>query len=62
MRLSPVGVTIRWSIDWVIGFIDTLYTPHGTTGSFSAVADLHTLQFTVTHTHTLVSSVSHTLL
>jgi hypothetical protein len=35
---------------WMIGFIDFLYTPLGTTGNYSAIADLHTLQFTVTHT------------
>jgi hypothetical protein len=34
----------------MIGFIDTLYTPLGTTGNYSSIADLHTLQFTVTHT------------
>jgi hypothetical protein len=36
-------------MDWMIGFIDTLYTVLGTTGNYSAIADLHTLQFTVTH-------------
>jgi hypothetical protein len=35
----------------MIGFIDTLYTPLGTTDSYSTVADLHTLQFSVSHTH-----------
>jgi hypothetical protein len=34
----------------MIGFIDTLYTVLGTTGNYSAIADLHTLQFTVAHT------------
>jgi hypothetical protein len=33
----------------MIGFIDTVYMPLGTKGSYSAIADLHTLQFTVTH-------------
>jgi hypothetical protein len=33
----------------MIGVIDTLYTQLGTTGNYSAIADLHTLQFTVTH-------------
>jgi hypothetical protein len=33
----------------MIGFIDTLYTPLGTTGNYSAIADLHALQFTVTY-------------
>jgi hypothetical protein len=36
-------------LDWMIGFIGTLYIQLGTTGSYSAIADLHTLQFTVTH-------------
>jgi hypothetical protein len=31
--------------DW----IDTLYTPLGTTGNYSAIAILYTLQVTVTH-------------
>jgi hypothetical protein len=31
--------------DW----IDTLYTVLGTTGNYSAIFDLHTLQLTVTH-------------
>jgi hypothetical protein len=39
----------RRVLDWMIGFIDTLYTPLGTTDNYSAIADLHTLQFTVTH-------------
>jgi hypothetical protein len=45
-----LGVIIRWGMDWMIGFIDTLYMPLGTAGNHSAVADLHTLQFTVTRT------------
>jgi hypothetical protein len=36
-------------MDWMIGYTDTLYTLLGTTGNYSAIADLHTLQFTVTH-------------
>jgi hypothetical protein len=50
-------VTIRRGLDWMIGFIETLYTPLGTTGNYSVIADLHTLQFTVTQTHTPVFSV-----
>jgi hypothetical protein len=42
-------VTYRRVLDWIIGFIDTLYTHFGTTGNYSAIVDLHTLQFTVTH-------------
>jgi hypothetical protein len=33
----------------MIGFIDTLYSALGITRSYRAIADLHTLQFTVTH-------------
>jgi hypothetical protein len=33
----------------MIGFIDTLFTQLWTTGNYSAIADLHNLQFTVTH-------------
>jgi hypothetical protein len=40
-------VTYRQVLDWLIGLIDHLYTPFGTTGNYSDVADLHTLQFTV---------------
>jgi hypothetical protein len=36
-------------LDWMIEFIDTLYTVLGTTENYSAIADLYTLQFTVTH-------------
>jgi hypothetical protein len=39
----------RRGLVWMIGFIDTLFTQLGTTGNYSAIADLHTLQFTVTH-------------
>jgi hypothetical protein len=47
--LSRVGGCIRRVLDWMIGFIETLYTPLGSTGNYRAIADLHTLQFTVTH-------------
>jgi hypothetical protein len=33
----------------VIGFIDTSYIHLGTTDNYSAIADLHTLQFAFTH-------------
>jgi hypothetical protein len=41
--LTRLGVTIEGVLDWMIRFIDTLYTPLGTTGNSSAVAILHTL-------------------
>jgi hypothetical protein len=44
-----VCATIRQDMDWKIWFIDTLYTPFWTTGNYSAIAILHTLQFTVKH-------------
>jgi hypothetical protein len=48
-------VTIRRVLDRMIGFTDHLYIALGTTRNYSAVADLHTLQSTVSHT--LVFSV-----
>jgi hypothetical protein len=39
----------RRVLGWKIGFIDTLYIELGTTGNYSLTADLHTLQFSVTH-------------
>jgi hypothetical protein len=53
-KVKNVGIVTfvsdcRRGLDWMIGFIDTLYIPLGTTGNYSAIADLHTLQFTVTH-------------
>jgi hypothetical protein len=40
---------IRRVFVWMIGFYWHLITPLGTTGSYSAIADQHILQFTVTH-------------
>jgi hypothetical protein len=48
-RFRGFGVTYRRVLGWVIGFIDTLYTVLGTTGNQSAIANLHTVQFTDTH-------------
>jgi hypothetical protein len=42
-------MTYRRVLNWMIGFIDTLYTPVRITSNYSAIADLHTLQFTVTY-------------
>jgi hypothetical protein len=56
-------VTYRRVLDGMIGFFGILYTPLATTGNYSAIADLHTLYFTVTHTHTLrVLSLLHSQL
>jgi hypothetical protein len=42
-------VTYRRVSDWLIWFIDTLFTKLETTGNYRAIADLRTLQFTVAH-------------
>jgi hypothetical protein len=43
-------MTYRRVLNWMIEFIDILYTPFGTTGNYSAFIDLHALHFTVTQT------------
>jgi hypothetical protein len=45
----------------MIGFIGTLYTQLGTTGNCSAIADLHTLQLTVTQVLVFSVFTSHNL-
>jgi hypothetical protein len=40
---------IRRILDWMTGFIDTLFTQLGTTGNYSVTTDLYALQFKVTH-------------
>ena len=42
-------VTYRRVLDWLTGFIDTLYIKLRTTDSYSAIADLHTSQFIVAY-------------
>jgi hypothetical protein len=42
-------VTYRRVLDWMTGFIDTLYTQLGTAGNTALSLYSHTLQFTVTH-------------
>jgi hypothetical protein len=44
-----------------IGFIDHLQTPLRITRNYGAIADLHTLQFTVTHTLGFSVFTSHVL-
>jgi hypothetical protein len=44
--MSGLCVTNRRVLDWMIGFIDTLYIPLVTTGNWSAIADLYILHFT----------------
>jgi hypothetical protein len=41
-------MTYRRVLDWVSGSTDTLHIQFGTAGNYSAIADLHILQFTVT--------------
>jgi hypothetical protein len=39
----------RRALDWMIGFINTLYNQHVLNKQYSAISDLHNLQFTITH-------------
>jgi hypothetical protein len=44
---------MRRSVDWMIGFIASLYTSLRSTRNYSSIADLHTLQFTAANTSVL---------
>jgi hypothetical protein len=52
-------MTIRRNLGSTIQFIDTLYTLHGTTINYSAIADFHNLLFTVIPTTVLSLHLSH---
>jgi hypothetical protein len=45
-RIWVACVTYRRVLDWMIGFIDNLYTPLGTIINYTAIADLY-LKLTV---------------
>jgi hypothetical protein len=42
-RCIGVRVTYKRVLDWVVGFIDTLYTQFASTGNYSAIVVLNTL-------------------
>jgi hypothetical protein len=49
-RVGDLRVTYKTGFGLDDLLIDTLFTELGTAGNYSAVADLRTLQYTVTHT------------
>jgi hypothetical protein len=49
-RFRGFCVTYKRVLDWMIGFIDTLYAVLGTTGNYTSIDILHTLQLTIIHT------------
>jgi hypothetical protein len=65
-RVRDLCVTYKTGVwIWMSGFIDTLYTVHGTTGNYSAVAiptlyrsSLHTLGFSVLTSRILATDLS----
>jgi hypothetical protein len=48
--LSRIGCNHRRGLDWMIGFIALIHSQLVTTINYSAIVNLHTLQFTVTQT------------
>jgi hypothetical protein len=52
--LSRVLVTIRLGLNWMIGFIATLYTPLGTTANYSAIV-ISTFCSSLLHTTSVLS-------
>jgi hypothetical protein len=60
--LSRVDVWLETGSGLVNGFIDHLYTRHGTTSTYNAIADLHTLPFTIARTKSSQSAFTNRFL